>query len=932
MSSAAALMDGRRQFRVLYRSFLLRVIDLQLLSASGDVRNLLAQLASLLAAYSFVLAILTVSHFAQSSADPSKLVAGAWGLEEFLISTTITVAGLFAVLAWDAVLPDRRDSFVLDPLPLRTWTIFGAKSAAVVTALGISVIAVNVFTGISIPFLVLPAGSGIAGAVRCLVAYWTTMAAAGAFIFVSVFALQNAAAAFLGYRLFQRISGLLQLMAFFVILALFFLTPPLATPSALSSPANQNLLVWLPSFWFLGLFHQLNGTAFPAFVPLAARAVWSLAAVCLFTFATIAVTYRRTIRRVIEHSDIAPGESRGTLLKVASAFTLRTLADPIDRAVLLFSARTLARSRQHRLMLAFYVGTAFAISLAYAKSLVYGTSNQHWDQPDVPLLITSLVTLFFAIIGSRAVFALPFALPANWIFRLTAVRSPAAYFSAVRKSLFAMAAAPVLIGSAIVYFSIWPGRPALQHLLVLVLLAVLLVQVSLRKFRKIPFACSYLPGKSNLRLKLGIAGFLFLLAVETGASIERWSLEKPARYMTVLAILLAATLWETRRTAAFAGSPYNRVQFEDVAPAEIYALDLRRDLDYVNDSNYLDAVSSAPPRSFASRVRPYAFGLVLLVAAGLSYERFGEWRDRQRFPQVGRSVDIGGRSLNLYCLGAGSPTVVMDSGGGAPGYGWKLLEPGIAKLTRACWYDRAGYGWSDPAPRARSAADIARDLHKLLHAAGIPPPYVLVGHSLGGFNMRVFAAHYRNEIAGLVLVDSADEYEDPRLLPKSMQSPASRYIPKRLVPIAGELVRFGVHAGLRRLFDNGVAGPDGGLSLHDTLVVHTLQLQAKAFDASVNEGLSRPETLAQVKAVRSLGRIPLIVLSGAKKPAVSIEDDFEADLLDRFMDYRVHVTQAHLAKLSTRGRQIILANVGHDIPAEAPQAIVDAVRDVLLQR
>ncbi len=275
----------------------------------------------------------------------------------------------------------------------------------------------------------------------------------------------------------------------------------------------------------------------------------------------------------------------------------------------------------------------------------------------------------------------------------------------------------------------------------------------------------------------------------------------------------------------------------------------------------------------------------------------------------------------------------MDSGGGAPGYGWKVVEPKIAKLTRACWYDRAGYGWSDPAPRARSAADIAEDLHKLLHAAGIPAPYVLVGHSVGGFNVRVFAARYPEELAGLVLVDSADEYEReyPGQVPKSIQSPASRYIPRRLLPVAVQLSRFCVHAGLLRLFDNGVAGPEGGLSLRDTLVIHTLQLQAKAFDASLNEGLSREKTLAQVKAVRSLGSMPLIVLSGAKKPAMRLDDEFEEELLTRFMNYRVHVTQSHLATLSTRGRQIVLENVGHDIPAEAPQAIVAAVREVLGQ-
>lgn len=916
-------MDERRQFAVLYRSFLFRVIDLQLLSASGDVRNLLAQFASLLAAYSFVLAFIAVSHFSQSTAAQEKIIVGAWGMEEFLISTTLTVAGLFTVLGWNALLPDRRDSFILDPLPVRKLLVFGGKTAGSVTALGISVVAVNVFTGLSFPLFVVPGGAGIFGVVRCFFAYWTTMAAAGLFIWLCVFALQSAAA-MLSYTFFQRISGLLQIFAFFVILSLFFLTPSLARPAALSAASNQRALASLPSYWFLGLFHVLNGTDQPALTALAWRAFGNLAAVLFFALITTGFTYGRTVRRMTEQPDIAPSESRAAS-KVLSALSRRFLADPIERAILLFSARTLSRSREHRLVLAVYVGIAFAISLAFAKSLMYGSAQHSWSQPDVPLLIPSIVTLFFAVVGCRAVFALPYTLPANWIFRVTAVRSPVAYFSGTRKSLFILAAIPVLLASGVLYFSVWPGRPAVEHLLVLTFLAALLVQVSLRKFRKIPFACSYLPGKANLRIKVGIAGFAFLFAVDAGSDIEFWTMHKTARFAVLMGLLVAGAIWAKRRTAEFAGSPHNRVQFEDVAAAEIYALDLRRDAEYLNEEDYLNAVSEPEPRTLARRIEPVALAVVVLIAAGFGYERYGEWRDSKRFSQIGRSVDIGGQSLNLFCSGSGGPTVVMDSGGGVPGYEWNLVETGLAKITRSCWYDRAGYGWSDPSPQRRTSADVAEDLHKLLHAAGIPTPYLLVGHSVGGFNMRVFAARYGYEVAGLVLVDSADEYEDPELLPKSMRST----IAVGLRPLIGGLMRFGVQAGVMRLFDNGIRKSDGHLTLEDTRIIHALQLQAKAYDASFYEGLSRSETLAQVKAVRSLGSIPLIVLSGAKKPDMKFDNEEDAELLDKFMFRRVHITQAHLARLSTRGRQVVLDNVGHAMPTEAPEAVVGAVIETL---
>jgi hypothetical protein len=161
--------------------------------------------------------------------------------------------------------------------------------------------------------------------------------------------------------------------------------------------------------------------------------------------------------------------------------------------------RTIARSRQHRLLLASYGGAGLAIALAYAKSLLYGYSDEPWYQPNTPLLIGSLVLLSFMVIAARAAFALPIALQANWIFRITAVHRPAAYFAAVRKSAFALTVIPVGILSAILYLSIWPSRAALEHMIVLVVTGFLLVDRALHRFRKIPFACSYLPGKANLK-------------------------------------------------------------------------------------------------------------------------------------------------------------------------------------------------------------------------------------------------------------------------------------------------------------------------------------------------------------------------------------------------------------------------------------------------
>lgn len=575
----------RRQFRLLHRDFLLRMVDLELLSSHGDLQKLLGQCGALLAALSFVMAVLMVPRYAASRLSPQALAIAAWGDEEFLISTTMAVAGLFAVVAWNAVLPDRRDSLVLGPLPIRMRTILAAKTTAMLTGLGVTIFAANVFTGISFP----PLGAGA----HAPMAYWITMAAAGLFVFGGLLAVQGVAAHLLSYRLFLRASGVLQLVAFFAILSLYFLTPPLATPHRLAAPENQRLLGWLPSFWFLGLFQQLHGYADPVFAPLAARATRNLSIVLAIAAVSYALMYFRHMRRIIEQPDIAPADRARPATQFGRFAAARLLAKPLDRAILLFIARTLARSRQHRFLLAAYGGMGLAIAFAFAKDLIYSRSRTPWSHVTLQGLTVGPVLLTFAVIGARAVFSFPVALRANWIFQMTAVHRPASYYSAVRKSLLSLAAAPIWFASALAYFLIWPGRAAAAHMLVLVAVGSALVDFSLHQFRKIPFACSYLPGKANLKVKLGVyaGGFVFILGA--GTALEFAAMQKFTRFALFLAVLLGIARWAWCRRAGFAEAPYNTLQFEDVAPADVLTLDLRGDGPAAEPTS-LDSLSPVP--------------------------------------------------------------------------------------------------------------------------------------------------------------------------------------------------------------------------------------------------------------------------------------------------------------------------------------------------
>ena len=152
-------------------------------------------------------------------------------------------------------------------------------------------------------------------------------------------------------------------------------------------------------------------------------------------------------------------------------------------------------------------------------------------------------------------------------------------------------------------------------------------------------------------------------------------------------------------------------------------------------------------RRWQRALRTAAFGVsgllglvAILAVCGATYEAIAGVGDATAYPAPGRLVDVGGYKLHLDCQGTGSPTVVLDAGLGGSSLDWTLVQPELATTTRVCTYDRAGMGWSDAGPMPRSPSHIAEELHVLLTNAGVAGPYVLVGHSLGGKNIRIFGA------------------------------------------------------------------------------------------------------------------------------------------------------------------------------------------------
>ncbi len=154
--------------------------------------------------------------------------------------------------------------------------------------------------------------------------------------------------------------------------------------------------------------------------------------------------------------------------------------------------------------------------------------------------------------------------------------------------------------------------------------------------------------------------------------------------------------------------------------------------------------------------------LVIMMIVGAIYQSAASASDLKKYPTPGELYEVGDYRLHLYCTGEGSPTVILEAGAGSPGLIWNFVQEEIAGSTRVCSYDRAGFGWSDPASGPLSPQQIASDLHALLEAAGVPGPYILVGHSAGGEYIRSYVRQYPSNVLELVFVDSSPESQNLR--------------------------------------------------------------------------------------------------------------------------------------------------------------------------
>jgi pimeloyl-ACP methyl ester carboxylesterase len=317
--------------------------------------------------------------------------------------------------------------------------------------------------------------------------------------------------------------------------------------------------------------------------------------------------------------------------------------------------------------------------------------------------------------------------------------------------------------------------------------------------------------------------------------------------------------------------------------------------------------------------------LVLLIPVGLAYQAYALRRDQQAFPPPGRMVEVDGFDLHLYCTGSGSPTVVLESGLGDGGFIWSPVQTQVAQTTQVCSYDRPGLGWSDYVRQPFDGAAVAQNLHTLLVNAGLPGPYVLAGHSMGGLYIREFAQQYPQAVAGLVFVDSVHENQS-----RSQEGGRGG--------LAGSLDGLltlcsrAAPTGIFRIFGlpQALVGDIGLPPEVEAAAIATLNRNTYCRTIANELNTSDADT-SQPSGPQNLGDIPLIVLVAGRGFADTDSDGppgmNQAERVQ--FDQRWLRLQDELAGLSTQGQRIIATQSGHYIHLDQPDLVADAIHELV---
>jgi hypothetical protein len=500
-------------FRLLLKLFQDRFFESDDASPGGGFQTNITQVLGFLLTSSFIVCYMLMPVVGRILHGNQGVQLG-WairGIQLFSPSYTFAVIGFAMFFEWDMLFPNRRDFLILAPFPITVRQLFAAQLVALAKFVGLLIVSVNIFPTIFVGLMSL-AGPFRGTGARMVMAEIGATVGVSAFAFFGVAAFQGLLINLTSPRVFRRISPFVQMLGMSTMI-LTILTYPIYMQLLRHAAENRQVWLWLfPPVWFAGLYDLFFPNPQGLFAQLGVHALWMLAAAIVLCALTWAAGFRRHFRRTLESED--------TRTRMRSASIPKLLVrSPEERAIFQFSGKTLARSRKHQLFLVTYLSVGMSLAVNFAAGVRAGKLYLDDDGARAfPFLIA-----FFVVSGFRAVFQFPAELASNWLFRITEGRWAEIARTVTRKRVLLSGLMPVLLVLLPAEIAVWGGWRV--HTLFQFAAGALLVELMFWTFDKVPFTCSYFPGRTSLSVLFvlylyGFTNYSFQLA-DLELTIER---------------------------------------------------------------------------------------------------------------------------------------------------------------------------------------------------------------------------------------------------------------------------------------------------------------------------------------------------------------------------------------------------------------------------
>jgi hypothetical protein len=542
--------DERRQTTLLARTFFSRMFESDLMPPGLPQVQLVISVFAFLAAPSLLLPLLLMKKYFWLWTPEAVRVAMAQD-RTMAVLLSMTATAFITLVIWENIFPDRRDSRTLGVLPLRNRTFVVARLWAIVVLFSLLFLLTTAIS--SVAFGILGGMARLPGGfIRVALCHFLSVAAAESFVFFGIVALQCALLNVTGPSTAHRLAVVLQVALIVTVLQMPMLLPSgdsfaiTAAGAPVWSETTSAFL--LPPLWFLSLYQALSGVAYAGTAHLAVAAAVLGALTPLLALGFYAASYRRLTRLAIEGRPLPRRRRTPFGGRLLSAWSKALQSLPAAAAVCAFTIRTLVRSRQHRMLMAVWIGVALALTISAAVHLVVRVGWAAFEQPRGALLAGPLIFAALVQTGMRSLFAIPVEIKANWAFRQG---EPSRLSEAISGAAAALLLCGVFPPVALAFVSaagLWGLEEGLKHALFCGLLATGLAQILMRGVDRVPFTCTYTPGTARIAKLWPAYLTAFSTFSYTMASLEQEVLAQTQPFLTTVAVIAAAAalLWWLR--------------------------------------------------------------------------------------------------------------------------------------------------------------------------------------------------------------------------------------------------------------------------------------------------------------------------------------------------------------------------------------------------